>query len=416
MSWQVIRGLSVPVVAALALIVSQGSASAVNLVFNSAANTQPPFHNPGAPPVDVNKFSVDVSLTNGSSLFVQGNVHFDIDVSANLGLTGATFSQGADVNIPAQNIAISANKATVNSTPTGSASLTLWDEQTGGFDPGGDGSNPNPGAKLPSTLANADLTGLNVSFINGPGASLTTNQIQINGNGQLNNVLGLFDIPLDVTINGQANASLNSLGFTQTSGDAILGSGIPGSLVPGANASNTYTLFNNGLLNGGGNVSVGGDVNISILGGLINPSFNLGNLINESVNLSSGFPLVGVTTLADLNPGGYDTVNHDDLQTTIALNIAGGAIPFALSSTGSAILSTVTTLTTNLVAPVTITARVSGTVTFGILASLEAGNFAYQLQDSIAGVVAPEPGSVVLMLVGLAAAMPLLVRRFRRNR
>src|SRR3954447_24881682 len=109
MSWQVLRRLSVPMLAAVAFVTSYGTASAVPLVFNGAPNSSPPFHNPGGPPTDVNSFGVDITIAPGSTLFVQGNVNFDIHVSANLGLTGATFSQGANVTLPAQNIPITSN-------------------------------------------------------------------------------------------------------------------------------------------------------------------------------------------------------------------------------------------------------------------------------------------------------------------
>jgi len=403
--------------AALALVLSQSQALAVPIVFDSAANTQPPFHNPGSPPVDVNSFDTDITLLNTSTLFVQGSFAFDIHMSANLGITGATANPTATITIPAQSIPIYSNSQHISTTPTGSGQLTLWDEQVSGYDPGGDGSNPNPGAKLPSTLSRADLTGFNVSLINGGGATVQSNQITINGSGSMDTGILGITLPVTVALVGQATAGLTALDFNQTSGDALVGNGTPNLLAPGANATRTYplNLNNYGDLNGTGAITVGGIANLDI-GGLFTTSFNLGNLVNQTLNLSSAFPLPGTAKLADLNPTGYDAVNKDDLQATIGFDGSGLGLPFALASTGTALLTTTTTLTTNLAgAPITITANVTGTITFGVNARLEVDNLVYQLQDSVASVVAPEPGSVVLMFVGLVAALPLVVRRLRRR-
>jgi len=403
--------------AALALVLSQSKALAVPIVFDSAANTQPPFHNPGAPPVDVNSFDTDITLLPTSTLFVQGNIAFDINISANLGLTGATAHLPATITIPAQSIPIYSNTQHISSTPTGGGQLTLWDEQVSGYDPGGDGGNPNPNAKLPSTLARADLTGFNTALINGGGATVTSNQITINGSGSLDTGILGITLPLSVALVGQASAGLTSLNFNQTSGDALVGNGTPNLLTPGNNATRSYPLSLDpyGDLSGQGQISVGGIANLDI-GGLFTTSFNLGNLVNQTLALNSAFPLPGTAKLADFNPTGYDAVNKDDLQATIGFDGSGLGLPFALSSTGTALLTTTTTLVTNLAgAPITITANVTGTITFGVNAGLEVDNLVYQLQDSVASVVAPEPGSVVLMFVGLVAALPIVVRRLRRR-
>jgi hypothetical protein len=41
---------------------------------------------------------------------------------------------------------------------------------------------------------------------------------------------------------------------------------------------------------------------------------------------------------------------------------------------------------------------------------------AYQLQESIANVVAPEPGSIMLLFMGLVGAIPLAIRWRRRRK
>jgi hypothetical protein len=170
-----------------------------------------------------------------------------------------------------------------------------------------------------------------------------------------------------------------------------------------------------GDLSGAGTASVGGVVTLgSDFGNL--GTFNIGDLVNQTINLNSSFPLPGTVTLADLNPTGFNQVNKDDLQATIGLDLTGIGLPFSLASVGTATIATQLVTTTNLVAPVTITISITGTITFGILASLLANNMAYQLQDSIANVVAPEPGSIMLLFMGLVGAIPLAIRWRRRRK
>lgn len=411
---------ALPVAAALAVWVAGSPAHAASLAlnFDGAANTKGPFTNPGAAPVDVNKFSVNLDIDPASQLQVAGNFNISISMSANLGISGATFSPTGNLNIPYQTPNLTTTgPANITTTPTGSASLTLWGQQVGGFDPGGDGFKSATGVPaLPSTLSRADLTAFQTTLIGSSGASVTTNPITITGSGGID--LSLFTLGLDAKLIGSAKVGLSNLAYQQTSsGDAMIGNGTPNLLPPGNNATRTYPLDTNawGDLSGSGTASVGGVVILdSDLGNL--GTFNLGDLINQSINLDSAFPLPGTVTLADLNPTGFNQVNKDDLQASIGLDLTGIGLPFSLSSVGTATIATQVVTTTTLVAPITITISVTGTITFGILASLLANDMAYQLQDSIANVVAPEPGSIMLLFMGLAGAVPLALRRRRRRK
>ena len=411
---------ALPVAAALAVWVAGSPAHAASLAlnFDGAANTKGPFTNPGAAPVDVNKFSVNLDIDPASQLQVAGNFNISISMSANLGISGATFSPTGNLNIPYQTPNLTTTgAANITTTPTGSASLTLWGQQVGGFDPGGDGFKSATGVpSLPSTLSRADLTAFQTTLIGSSGASVSTNPITITGSGGID--LSLFTLGLDAKLIGSAKVGLSNLAYQQTSsGDAMVGNGLPGLLPPGNNATRSYPLDTNawGDLTGAGTASVGGVVILdSDLGNL--GTFNLGDLINQSINLDSAFPLPGTVTLADLNPTGFNQVNKDDLQASIGLDLTGIGLPFSLSSVGTATIATQVVTTTTLVAPITITISVTGTITFGILASLLANDMAYQLQDSIANVVAPEPGSIMLLFMGLAGAVPLALRRRRRRK
>ena len=410
---------ALPFAAALAVWVAGSPAHAASLAlnFDGAANTKGPFTNPGAAPVDVNKFSVDLDIDPGSTLQVAANLNLNIRVSYALG----TFNNPGSLSIPNQVVNLSTTGTqNITTTPTGSAALTLWGQQVSGFDPGGDGFKSATGVpSLPSTLSRADLTAFQTTLVSGSGATVTSNPIVINGSGSIN-LVNLIPLPLDLQITGNAKVGLSSLSYQQTSsGDAMIGNGTPNLLPPGNTATRSYGLDTNswGDLSGAGTASVGGNVVLSssLLGTL--GSFNLGNLINQSLNLSGAFPLPGTVTLADLNPGAYNSVNKDDLQATIGLDLTGIGLPFSVGSVGTATISTFLVTTTNLIGiPVTITAEMTGTITFGILASLLANNMAYQLQDSIANVVAPEPGSIMLLFMGLAGAVPLALRRRRRRK
>jgi hypothetical protein len=424
---------ALPVAAALAVWVAGSPAHAASLAlnFDNGANTKGPFTNPGAAPVDNNFFQTTLMLDNGSVLQVAANVNMNINISANLGVTGATYSPTGNLNIPFQSPSLSAPSQNVYQDPStnggsmGSAQLTLWDQQVGGFDPGGDGGNPNPLATMPSTLSRADMNSFKATLIGATGYTLTTNPLTITGSGNLTlaTILGQdLNLPLDLKLLGNAAATLKNLTFTQTTTtDALAGNGTPNLLPPGNNATRTYPLGS--LL---GNVSYGdisGDVDLAV-GGVVQLdagflgsfNFNLGNLITANQKLAADFPLPGQVKLADLNPTGYNPVNYDDLQATIGLDLTGIGLPFSLASVGTATLSTFLTTTTNLIAPLTITFSVTGTITFGILASLVAQDTVYQLQDSIANVVAPEPGSIILLFMGLAGAVPLVLRRRRRRK
>lgn len=445
MSWKTLRRLCLPVAAALAAIVAQGTALAVPLVFDNGSNVAAGFtnpagnsygyansadagagtphsSNPAAAPVDSNFFSADIKLEDGSTLNVQASVHFDLHGSANLGISGATFSSPADIVINNPSVPLSSSVAHIEQTPTGGGTLTLWNSQTAGNDPGGDGSNPSGASLSYSSLSRADLTDFNATLISSP-AGITSNAVTLTGGGQISNFLGLFDVPLSVSIVGNAKASVDSLTYTQTSGDQLSGNGTPGIFTVGKDATRNYGFdINNAVGNITGNATASLSASLSMTASILGIDFDiannqsLGNLINQAFPINSAFPLPGQVTLADLNPTGYNKVNHDDLQFTAGINLTGLGVPFGLSSSGTALLITNTTITTNLVAPVTITVNVTGTVTFGIVASLGVDNIVYQLQDSVAGVVVPEPGSVVLVFIGLAAGLPLLLRRRRGSK
>ncbi|MBX9791561.1 MAG: PEP-CTERM sorting domain-containing protein [Pirellulales bacterium] len=415
---------ALPVAAALAVWVAGTPAHAASLAlnFNNGVNTKGPFTNPGAAPVDTNFFQTTLNLDSGSQLQVAANVDLNISISANLGLTGATLSPTGNLNIPFQSPALSAAPTKISTTPAsvggsmGSASLTLWDQQVSGFDPGGDGGNPNPLATMPSTLGNADLTALKATLIGASGATLVSNPLTINGSGSLDiSILGIgFTQGLDLQLIGNANATLKNLAFTQTSGDGLLGPGAPVG-VPPQDESRNYFMLANGNIGGDVDLSVGGNMKLDAgLFGTFN--FPLSNLVSSSQSLAAAFPLPGAVTLADLNPGGYNPVNYDDLQATIGLDLTNTSLPFSLASSGTAILSSaITTTFSTLGVNFSATVNVTGTVTFGLLASLLVQDTVYQLQDSVANVVAPEPGSIILLFLGVAGAVPLVLRRRRRK-
>lgn len=410
MSWK-IRSVWLSLVAVIAVVVIPGFASAagvpLTLNFDNGANTQPPFTNPGAAPVDSNSFAATFDLANGSALTVGANLNFNFHISANLAVSGATLSPTANLNFPTQTtpIGLAGGPLNINSTPTGSATLTL------------------PGPVLPSQLTNASVTNLNVALVNTPTTANTTS-VSLPGSGSvdLGSIFGLFDVtlPVDANFTGAGQAGISSITYQQTAGNMLMGSGT----APGAPTNETAQYLMNlgtaipgqqnpGTLSASVAAGVNGALNLSVLGISLG-SFPL-NLSSALPALSTDIPLPGVATLADLNPGGYNNVHHDDLQATMGLNAGGLSLAFPVDTNGNTTIATQTTIATNLGVAMTITVQVTATLTFGILGTLQASNINYQLQDSIAGVVAPEPGSIVLLFVGLIGALPFVIRRFRRR-
>ncbi len=393
----------------LALAVAANSAHAIPLVFNGGTGA--------------NNFHTTISGTGSLTISANLSYRLSTDDFPIPGLVGTTL--GGNINIPTQsaNIAVQGGAVTINTTPTGSASLTLAGQQAAlSFDPGGDGLppfGPNPGTVngLPSPLTYADMTNLAVTLVGNQNFAL--NPITVSGNTSLN-ILSLFDLNLDTEVRARPFGNLSNIAFTQaTPGNDLLYS--PGVRIPtpAGNAKDWTTRYGLAGAPGtfSGNISAGLDVDatlsLSVLGLFDIPfDFNLGsfNLISESLNEALG--LIGNAELRDLNPAGYDGLpTGDDMRFTYNDGGLLGLLPlsFDLTTAGSIPVS----VDTDISAVFGFDVDVRGTVNFSINANLAATNTGFQLQDTVENVVIPEPSGLLLAGLGALAA---LVPAYRRRR
>lgn len=365
---------------------------------------------------DVQSFTADLNVVGGSvPITVGANANFTFKTS--VPLFGQASVSGS-MSIPTQTVHLVLNGGgTINviRSPTGSALLTLWDEQVGGFDPGLDGGNPNPSATLPSFLTKADLTGLDVQMFGGVPVNITSNSINVNANATIPvDILNLvsFDISLSGTITGSASGAITHFDFNQTPGhDALIGNGTgPNPPFFGTDLTTNYFAAAGGDISGGLSAGMNASMNVDVLG-IFDIPFDLGQILDFSTVISENFPLPGFVELKDLNPTGYNPPG-DDLQTTIGLNFGGVPIDIPLQDGGTAPLN-FSGGTFNF-AGLTWTVSVTGTSSFSVNATLQATNVTYQLQDTTLGVVAPEPSALWLLAMGAAGIVPLALRRRRR--
>jgi hypothetical protein len=397
------RAICAPL-AALVVVLGACQASAVELLFNGGPNTQPPFHNPGAPPQDVNLFTTDFDLANAALTFSM-KMRMKFHVRADLGIFGiATFDPTGDLNFPTktQPLVLNGGGLHLQTSPTGSAQLSLWNEQIG--------------AGLPSHLTNAELTGLETTLVApGHGSSVSTNTVSMSGSGSLTlfTVLGYpFTVDLNAKLTGSANVAVNSLSFQQTGPNALV---LPLSAPPpnAPDQSVAYLMSAEGIAYGSYTLGASGSLSLSVSG---NNAGSFPLFVSETTTASDETVLPGIVQLADLNPTGYDPVYHDDLQATLGLAGLTLALPDSpLSTVGTAILISTVSYRGNIGVPISATGSVTASVTFGVLGTLRASGIGYQLQDSIAGVIVPEPESISLLFVGLALALPVVFRRLSRG-
>lgn len=347
-------------------------------------------------------FSADLAATGTATVSATGTFTLRTSVPSIFGSSNVTLN--GNVNIPAQVINLNLATGSVISTdPTGTATVTVPDELPGGTIAKDGG--PSDGV-LPSRLTGTTLDAMDVTFINSH--NLSTNQANLNGNTSIDFFLG--DINVATTVTGGLSGSLNNFNYTQDPGDGYLGAGTTtGDDV--LDRSTQYVQIATGNYTGDLNAAITGNLSFSVFG------INLGSFpisipgINQSLNLVSQ-PFGGISLLQDLNPTGF-VPGGDDMRANFDDGGLFGALPLDLD------------LVTVGSAPITVDTDVSflgldwdvdvnGSATFDLDATVSATNIAYHLEDDVADIVSPEPGSFLLAMLSLAAALPLARRRTRR--
>ncbi len=397
----------------LSLVTAAAStASAIPLVFNGGTGTQN-FH---------------TTLAGAGTLSVSANLTYRLS-TADFPIPGVqgTVLNGA-ITIPNQavNVGVAGGSVTINTTPTGSAAITLAGQQSAlSTDPGADGLPPfGPGTGtvngLPSVLRYADVTSMNTTLINNQNFSL--NEIPVSGNTSLD-VLGLFDLNFDTEVRARPNGNLSNFKFVQdVPSDLLPTSGTE--VAPGTPNKTTNYLVSGAPGTFSGNVTAGLDMDatltLSVLGLFDIPfDFNIGNvtiLNNQAIN--APFAIVGATTLQDLNPGGYAGLpTGDDMRYTFNDNGYLNLIPlsFDLNTSGSLPANIDSDFAVDLgIGTIDFDIDVRGSVSYSFNGSVSASNTGFQLQDTIEDVVIPEPSTWCLAGLGIVGMLPLVRRRLKK--
>ena len=378
---------------------SAASAASIPLTFNGSTGTQ--------------YFKANISASGTVTL--GANAGFQLSTG---GLLGFTVSGG--INIPNQTLPLNltTNPLSVNVVPTGTAQITLGNQQFGGFDPGNDGTpgyapGPYPGG-LPSVLTDADLTNMQITLLQNLGIPIDNGPLVVNGNTSIGTILG--DINIDTTVRASIDAAVNNFTYTQDANtDFLIGSGVrvaPGS---GANQTTNYPFAGApGTLAANLDAALNAEAEFSILFGLIDIPFDLGSF-NLSESLNEQLALVGAAALADLNPGDWaGPPNFDDLRVTVNDGGFLSLLPLSFD------LNTTATVPINLDSDfdafiTTFDLDVNGSATITANLSFQITNLQYQVQDTVEGVVIPEPSSVCLALLGAACVIPALRRRMKKS-
>ncbi len=377
---------------------SAASAASIPLTFNGSTGTQ----------------YFKANITASGTVTLGANANFQLSTGGALG-----FTIGGGINIPNQNLPLNltTNPLAVNVVPTGTAQLTLGNQQFGGFDPGNDGTpgyapGPYPGG-LPSVLTDADLTNMQITLLQNLGIPIDNGPLVVNGTTTIGTILG--DIDIDTTVNASINAAVNNFTYTQDANtDYLIGSGIrvaPGS---GANQTTNYPFVGApGTLAANLDAALNAEASFDILG-LFDIPFDLGSFdLNESLN--EQLALVGAAVLADLNPGDWaGPPNFDDLRVTV--NDGGFLSLLPLSFDLNTTATVPITLDSDFDAfLVTFDLDVNGSASISANLHFEISDLQYQVQDTVEGVVIPEPSSVCLALLGAACVIPALRRRMKKS-
>lgn len=261
-------------------------------------------------------------------------------------------------------------------------------------------------------LTDADLTALQVTLAQNIGIPIDNGPLNVSGTTSINTILG--NINLDTEIQATLNAALQNVGYIQDANtDFLVGGGTRVNPGFGGNQSTNYFGGAPGTITAALNASLDADANISILFGLVDIPLSLGSFnLNESLN--EQLALAGFASLEDLNPGDWDQTNYDNMRFT--LNDGGilSLIPLDFDINTSAVLPLTFQTSTSLLG---VNFDITGAGTATIAANIHFGvtGAGFQVQDTIEGVVIPEPSSIALCVLGLACMVPVIRRRIRQG-
>lgn len=381
------------------VLASQAQAGTVNRTINFDPSSAGTF------------FTAD--LNGSGTLVMSANAQINLSY-------GTVLSISPTLNVPSQTFNFS-QSSTVSGDPSGNMTLQLPDTtETFG------GAYPN----LAGALTEADIPQLDVTLIGSSGVNILNFSETLTGSTVVD-ILGITDLTFPVTADLDVNGILKNVIYSQV-GNALIGPGNvtnPNGPAPGSPPGSITTAYEipgpvtGGVLSGGtaslgAEAVVGGDITIDL--GIFG-SFNQGlaptSVVDETVPIDT-FALLFDMFLTDLQPllfGGPRDVNVDiDGNFDLA-----GPISFDFDDSGSVAIPT-----TNFSAPVnlgifgtvTIDGSITGTLNYVLDTDIELSNLQYGFEDEVvADLLVPEPSSIMLVVMGLVALMPVVAVRRRKK-
>ncbi len=353
-------------------------------------------------------FSADLSATGALVLSASANIDIGLGTVVN-----------STVNIPVQSFNIN-EAATVNSTPTGNMTLVLPDTtETFG------GTYPN----LAGALTSAGIPQLDVSLVDNTGLNILNVSETITGSATID-ILGITDVNAPLQANLDVEGILKNVIYSQVGG-ALMGPGTvtnPNGPPPGSPPGSITTAYEipgpltGGVISGGtaslgAEANVAGDINIDLgFLGSFGGSLPTTNVVDDTVPVDV-FALLFDMFLTDLEPtlfGAPRDVNVDidgnfDLAGPLSFDFDdAGVVPLPATSFDVPLDFGLFTLDV----PITI----SGQLNYNLDTSIALSNLQYGLEDEVvADLLVPEPSSIMLVVMGLVALMPIVAVKKRRK-
>ncbi len=352
-------------------------------------------------------FTADITVTGSLSMSAAAQV--------DLGL-GTVVS--STIAIPNQTFPIN-QVATVSSTPSGNMTIQLPDTpQTFG------GAFPN----LAGALTEADIPQLDVALVDSAGVGLLSVAETITGSASID-VLGLTSINFPLQANLGVDALMKDVIYSQT-GNAILGPGAVTNPNPNGPPGSVTTAYEiPGPLSGGvistGTASLGaeafvsGDINVDLgIFGSFGANIPSTSVFDDTVPIDT-FALLMDMLLTDLEPTLFGAPRDVEVDIDGNFDLLG-PLSFSFANSGTVPLPTtsfpIPIANLGFLGSITLDGSISGSLTFSLLADITIDNLQYGLQDDVVpDLLVPEPSSIMLVVMGLVALMPVVAVRRRKR-
>lgn len=351
-------------------------------------------------------------LNGSGTLIMSANAQISLSL-------GSVLSISPTLTVPSQTFNFNEN-ATVSGDPSGNMTIRLPDTpETFG------GAYPN----LAGALTEADIPQLDVSLIGASGVNILNISETVTGSTTVD-ILNITDLNFPVTADLDVTGILKNVIYSQV-GNALIGPGTvtnPNGPAPGSPPGSITTAYEipgpvtGGVISGGtaslgAEAIVAGDITIDLgIFGSFNQGLSPTSVVDETVPIDT-FALLFDMILTDLQPllfGGPRDVGVDiDGNFDLA-----GPLSFDFDDAGSVAIPTTnfsTPLNLGVFGSVTIDGTVTGTLNYSLNTDIELSNLQYGLQDDVVpDLLVPEPSSIMLVVMGLVALMPVVARR-RKN-